>query len=351
MKLGKTLTELAIEIDRQARSKRDFITESSTIEMMTIDHDGVHVPMLQLNNEQFGIRDTAHAQFADRLSIPKKYYDRMLTDAPELLRENVNHWLATDGTRRMIRTLDGNVRAILSDKYRRMDSYELLENVLPTLTDIGNENGGLQIVSSELTERKLYLKALFPRISRAIKVGDVVQSGIVISNSEIGFGSLRVEPLVFRLVCSNGLISNRHSLKKYHVGRVHDENFELYRDDTLSTEDQLLWRKVRDIVAATVDEVKFESIVSSLKDATGVNLVNPQKTVELISDMFTLTNGEQAGVLQRLIEGKDFTQYGLLNAVTRHSQDVDSYDRATELEQIGGEILALDPSILTRVAA
>jgi len=41
--------------------------------------------------------------------------------------------------------------------------------------------------------------------------------------------------------------------------------------------------------------------------------------------------------------------YGLSNAVTRHSQDIESYDRATDLEVIGYNILAMDPRKWTRI--
>ena len=45
--------------------------------------------------------------------------------------------------------------------------------------------------------------------------------------------------------------------------------------------------------------------------------------------------------MQHLIEGRDLTLYGLANAVTRYSQDVESYDRATDLESIGYNILSM----------
>ena len=35
--------------------------------------------------------------------------------------------------------------------------------------------------------------------------------------------------------------------------------------------------------------------------------------------------------------------YGLSNAVTRMSADVESYDRATELESIGWDIITMEP--------
>ena len=56
---------------------------------------------------------------------------------------------------------------------------------------------------------------------------------------------------------------------------------------------------------------------------------------------FGLTDSEGEGILQYLIEGHDLSLYGLSNAVTRYSQDVNSYDRATDLEIIGYNILAM----------
>ena len=59
--------------------------------------------------------------------------------------------------------------------------------------------------------------------------------------------------------------------------------------------------------------------------------------------------GESSGVLQRLIEGNDLTLYGLSNAVTRHSQDVPDYDRATALEGIGYNILSMPAGQWSRI--
>ena len=63
--------------------------------------------------------------------------------------------------------------------------------------------------------------------------------------------------------------------------------------------------------------------------------------VKLASREFHITENEGEGILQHLIEGNDLTLYGLSNAVTRHSQDVDNYDRATQLESIGYNILSM----------
>ena len=70
---------------------------------------------------------------------------------------------------------------MLSDRYRRLDNYELAENVLPILQRLE----GARFESVELTETKMYLKVVTPRVEYEIAPGDVVQAGIVITNSEV----------------------------------------------------------------------------------------------------------------------------------------------------------------------
>ena len=80
-----------------------------------------------------------------------------------------------------------------------------------------------------------------------------------------------------------------------------------------------------------------------------MNTANVPEVVRLTSRDFGITDEEHPGVLQYLIEGKDLTLYGLANAVTRYSQDVASYDRATDLESIGYNILSMPAKRWNRI--
>ncbi len=66
-----------------------------------------------------------------------------------------------------------------------------------------------------------------------------------------------------------------------------------------------------------------------------------EEVVEVTAKRFALNDGERSSVLKHLIRGDDMTQWGLANAITRAAQDVESYDRATELESLGGTIVEL----------
>jgi len=342
MKNGRSLISLAQELERQLATKRDMMVPSCMMFCKTDDDRSCKMLIKQTDMfEKYGMTNLARRQLADRLKIPFAYFERMRTEQPGLLDRNVNIWLQADSERRMIRTLDGLVRAVLSDRYRRLDNVDLAEHVLPILQKLPE----VRFESVELTETKMYIKAVTPRVQVEMAPGDVVQAGVVIMNSEVGHGTLSVQPLLYRLVCRNGLIASDRGLRKTHIGRILQSNEEaitVFQDDTLAADDKAFFLKVRDVVEAAVSEATFRQIAQKMQQTLGIRLSgDPVKSIEVLANRYTLNEIERAGVLRHLIVEGDLSGYGLVNAVTHYSQDVEDYDRATELETIGGKLIEL----------
>ena len=342
MKSGRSLIDLAQELERQLGSKKDLIVPSSLLRCHT-DEQGSCKMMIDAKDGggEYGITNLARHQLANKLNIPFTYFERMRTEQPALLDHNVNAWLQTDQERRMIRTLDGQVRAVLSERYRRLDNYDLADNVLPILQRLD----GARFESVELTDTKMYLKVVTPRIAYEMAPGDVVQAGIAITNSEVGHGTLSVQPLVYRLICRNGLIASDRTLRKTHVGRVlqsEEEAMTVFKDDTLAADDKAFFMKVRDVVEAAVSEATFRQVAQKMQKTLDIKLTgDPVKAVEVLANRYTLNDSERAGVLRHLIVEGDLSAYGLVNAVTHFSHDVEDYDRDTEFEALGGKLIEL----------
>ena len=340
MKQGLTSIEnLYAELERQRKARKDLIADTRSLSVSTTNKSSIVSIVTSSDILNYKVSDIAHRQIADRLGIPFKYYDRMRTEYPKLLDDNINGWLTHNPEKRMLRTLDGKLRAFLSSRYRRLDNLELVDHVLPVIAKMPE----CSIASCDITETHLYLKVINKTMKAQIAEGDIVQAGFVISNSEIGFGALKVEPLVYRLVCKNGMISKDFAHKKYHTGRqvdITDNAYELYSDETLKADDKAYFMKVQDIVASAVDEAKFMLTVDKMRAAKSMSIKDdPVDAVEVLGDKYLLNKGEKKSVLQHFMIDGDFSQYGLVNAVTRTSQDVEDYNRATELERIGGTIL------------
>lgn len=364
MKQGKSLSELAAELERQHTGKRDFITDTRELELvprLTLQEQGQPLELpeslrLQKGGEtlDFVLGRHTHRQLGTFLGIPAKYYDRLRVEAPALLAHNINHWFREQPAERMIRTLDGKARAFLSNRYRRLDNFDLLHAVMPVLGELKDDSGsGLEIMSCDVTETKLYLKCVFPKVEAEVKRGDPVQSGIVISNSEIGQGALTVTPLILRLICTNGMIAPDYGQRKYHVGKAaasEEKSYELFTDETLEADDKAFWLKTRDIVRAAASPDAFHKIVSVMQRSTGEAVEQPVKAVTELSNTLNFKQSEVESVLKHFMRDGDFSRWGLANAVTRTAEDVMDYDRASELEEAGWKTLTLGAGEWRQVA-
>ena len=345
MKQGRALPEVLTELKRQNEAKKDFISPAQAFHL---EPDGRTFNLTHLasgQQEVFGTTDLFHRQVGSTLNIPAKYYDAMRTQKPELLAANVNAWFGDRDQSYMIRSMDyGNgrvARALLSDRYRRIDNLEVATAVLPLFA--GQE--GMEVISSAVTEQKLFIKILNRRLEAEVVPGDYVQAGVVISNSEVGLGAVSVQPLVYRLVCTNGMVVNDFGERKAHVGRAAkgmEDSFDIYTDETVEAESRVFLLKLRDITMAAIEESRFAMIVGKLRDATEAKITGRvQDVIELTGKSYALNTSEQDNILNYLIQGGDLSLYGLSNAITRASQDVESYDRATALEGIGWQVATM----------
>ena len=75
-----------------------------------------------------------------------------------------------------------------------------------------------------------------------------------------------------------------------------------------------------------------------------------EKVVEVAAVRFGLADSTRENVLKHLISGGDLSRFGLINAVTAASQDETDYDRASDLERLGGQIIEMPRSEWSQLA-
>jgi len=202
MRAGKTLVELAQEIQRQAGAKADYVATVQALSVSTTDGTTLEVA----DHGHYALTPVSHRQIGSHLGVPADFYDRLRVGAVDLrdpydpshslFETTVNALLQARPAdeRRLVRTLDSNARAFLSDRYRPLDHDEILERVLPAL---GEFDLDWSQSSLEVTEQRLYMKLVNPQVEAEVEVGDPVQAGVLVTNSEIGMGSFSVTPWFF----------------------------------------------------------------------------------------------------------------------------------------------------------
>ncbi|MCD8141516.1 MAG: DUF932 domain-containing protein [Planctomycetaceae bacterium] len=299
-------------------------------------------------SHSFPVNTIAAQQIAAFTGIPSVYYHRMREQNPALLDHNINAWFQDMDALRMVRTLDSRARAFLSDKYLPIDNFEIASRVLPIIDKVVHLNG--DNVSCEVTERSMHIKVINYKMEGEVVTGDVVQSGIIVSNSEVGQGMVEVKPFVYRLVCKNGAVIDAAAKKRRHVGKTIDltsDDYEIYRTETINAANQAFLMQIEDTVSSVVNPATFDKILDSMREAKDRTFTsrNIPAVVELAAKKYGVPEGETGNILTHLVNEGDTSLYGLANAFTRYSQDVDAYDYATALEEIGGKMFTMPKSV------
>jgi hypothetical protein len=347
--------------------------------------------------EHFAINRGAHEQFAERLGIPRAYYDRMLEHAPGLLAENVTHWLRFEPARRLLRLMKpitdddkarmarvshaatlqparATVRAVLSDRYRPLDHAALLNTLLPAA-----QEAGAWVKEYHLDEKRFTVRFVtaardvsqFLRPGQHHAIREVVRMGATISNSETGHASLSVRPFVDILICDNGLIVNEATRVRHVGGRAEGD------EDWMSVEarrldDAATFLKVRDRLYEVLGEQTARKAAEAIAEAAGTPITLPADVplfafVDGVAAKFDLSAREldilreevvAEMALRRPDPSNALTRWTLSQAMTATARRVGSgereapggFDRREELESAGWTVLTDATSALVREA-
>lgn len=345
MKTSMTLPELSAAVQARAQYQRDFLADTRMLSVHPGPEGGLRgVLTLPDNGMEYMVTPHARGQLIKAVQIPGSYASLMQGSAPELLATNINHWLHNPKkpVRRLIRTEGPRIRAYLSDRYKPIDNTQLLLLLLPKLS-LANQVHGTRFASLHVSDRRLTLKLVTHQLEAEIKEGDVIRGGISISNSEIGAGRLEIAPFTERLVCTNGLTVTDLGTAKTHLGRTLQGAGEVkFSDESHRHFDTLLVSMIGDAIDHCLSPQTFGEIADRMRGAASRKIVaDIPATVEVTAKKYGLSAREKESVLDRLIRDAncDDTQFGLVNAVTRTAEDCEDYDRASELEAIGGNML------------
>lgn len=358
-----SLQDLVSELERQKKNSKDIVVRSDAIEADVIDigtwrdtehYDAHQVVTLSIPEPEcpnvrahYPLTRYAHGQVAEKMGIPWKYYERMMNAGKlGLIADNINAWMNTK-EKRLVRILDDKVRAVVSDRYRPIDNYDLVWKFLDTLKE-SEMGAGCQVTQCDLTETHLYLRAMLPTVSEVLG-NDKVQAMILLQNSEVGAGRMSVALGMYRQLCSNGLWGD-DIVSRVHLGIELQVGYIKWSEETLRDNDVLLFDQVGDTVKTALNPALWDGFVNKARIAAGeVKLEAPLvEIVDAIAPQYNITGDEKSKLLEAFAQeiatpaGK--TQYGLANAVTRLARDTEDAERQVELEKIGGEILFADMS-------
>lgn len=346
MRQGVGVETLQVNLKKHSDLIKDF--RGSTT-MMTVSRTQGGEPIFNLDGVgTFEPTNLFHDQMAGHMEIPKKFYNRIKDNHSELWEHTVNKLIRDkDDEQRLVRTVGEKARAFLSTAYRRVDNFDVAGWFMKAM----GERGGSEIfqtASLNMTDNYLYMKMTMPTILRGhVKaVGDIIEGGICLRNSEVGLGALKIERFYKRLICLNGMVRPFMSMR--HLGK-RDESETLQIEESQRTEkleDALVISKLVDSIDVLMDKDKFDEELDMMRRGVEIDLSRaiapPAKIVEVIGKRMSMSEGERDMVFEnwsRQPEEEGKNAWSLVNAITRTAENVQNYDRATEFETMGFKVL------------
>lgn len=300
--------------------------------------------MMNMPDGQFSLHDNAIAQLADRMGIPQRYLRNLASGEPWaiMLAAHVlnQHSDWTQRSRVLVRTVGHQVRGVLSDSYRRLNSVEIL-------TAFVQEAAGQGAVISDayMNDTKVWAETILPTpITVPTKNnGDVIIfAGARFSTSDYGDGAVDMRAFMLNGACLNGMV-RESVMKQVHLGSKLPDNLALsqqtYELDTKTTVSAVqdltrglfsadtIKRKAYEIQGASEMEVDFDR---ELKKLTGNGWLLKQESKEV--EKILMRNNPDDGV-----QGGS-TLWKLTQAITAHAREL-SPERSRELHEISGELL------------
>ncbi len=292
------------------------------------------------------LNDWASGQLFERLGIPTVYARKL---PPRVLAENVNWGLEQDAERSfLIRTTSGNTaRAILSDRftpYDHMPAIEALETCLRgsdvVVRDFHIDDMGFHLKMTTPTLRwdvGDFRPAGFEMPHQGLSK-DVYESGLYMTNSEVGARAFRIAVYVLRLVCWNGLIGPGYSDLFYqrHTGLTKAQ-FEVGVQEAVGRS-----LKASEETIGKLIESRRRQIESP------VDIIESIAKANRLSDKFSGLVMTSYGTEQAL---SGDTEYTLGQALTRAAQQMEDPNGKVEIEELAGKLLFDGlPAVLKKAA-
>ena len=309
-----------------------------------ITFSGENRLMMNMPDGQFSLHDNAIAQLADRMGIPQRYLRSLASGEPwaVMLAAHVlnQHSDWTQRSRVLVRTVGHQVRGVLSDSYRRLNSVEILTAFVQEASA-----QGAVISDAYMNDTKVWAETILPTpITVPTKNNGevIIFAGARFSTSDYGNGSVDMRAFMLNGACLNGMV-RESVMKQVHLGSKLPDNLALsqqtYELDTKTTVSAVqdltrglfsadtIKRKAYEIQGASEMEVDFDHELKRLT-SNGWLLKQEGKEVEKILMRNNPDDGVQGGA----------TLWKLTQAITAHAREL-SPERSRELHEISGELL------------
>jgi hypothetical protein len=320
---------------------QDSIVKASAIHFEPKDD---HSLVMSAGDQAWGLHHHALRQVGDRTGVPAAYVDRLMSGESwqvEMLAEVFNKTFGHSTDRHLIRAVGEadkptpTALAVLSDRFRRLDSRPIIESVFEAA-----QQCGAVPLSGTASMTRYALKIIKPVVYTPVP-GEHVAFGLEWFNSDYGNGKHAIRSFILRLVCINGMTAE-DLLSQIHLGGRLADSIEFskrtYELDTAATVSA-----AKDVVNGGLSEEHIGNLMQRVRDSN-------EKEVDwsgIKGRLGKVLTKDEVRRVDEAFKGPDVinlppgeTAWRASNALSWIANTLEDDQRKLEFEKIAGGLIA-----------
>ena len=378
--------EILAELERRRKDRVDAVVTSDNIAF----YSQAGEIKLTVNEQKGGSPLTSHAlsQLFELIGLPQRtrmcqwlmYNARAFPNKSgsepdtnhNLLCELLNAFFGRMKFDRLVRRMkkpDGSMycRALLSNRYRIVDSHDLFFAILEELSKVKVGGKPPEIWNARLSEDHFYGYAVAPGLTGQVDLtrtfkgargqdnrwqglpGDTYNGAIVFGNSETGAGGIFIRQAVVRSV-SRAYLVDQDLVAERHVGGKMEADADLSAE-TIAAWNKAFFSEVQDHVRNAFDPEKFKIVLDRLNGAARDNVEDGVIATEALQVCYDLSEVSKERIRNMFFRSGDLTRYGLVTALSEAAAEGVGAEEAVAMEQAGSELARMDMAEVYKRAA
>lgn len=310
---------------------------------LSFEVPAAHVEMTALETT-WSLHRNALDQLSSRVGIPTAYVQSLLdVEDPNgddhwrrpLLESILDQHVKHASGRFLVRGVEGQARAILSDRYRRLDSRPLLTAFIAACDKIGAVP-----YEGVATDLSASVRAIVPRVYEPVD-GEALVFGLEWGNSDFGLRAYSLSTFVLRLTCLNGMVgSNR--LKQVHLGGRLPDHLE-FSERTYQLDTRTMVSATKDVVTTSLGDAAIGDQLAAVRAAHSTEVDWSSAWRRVSRDL----NKAEQKLVKDSFEGPDVinlpagrTTWRLSNAVSWLANATEDPERKLDLQRLAGTVVA-----------
>lgn len=327
---------------------RDRIVKSQALHF-DADEKGV---IVDVGDGPQRLHKNARAQLAERTTLGADFLNKNAESADAWRRamavECLHRATQNIGGRYLSRSVQNDVRALLSPRYRRIDGRPIVD----MFAEIAIQDYGCVPTDGKGSDVRSTLTFALPHVFEPI-ANEVMLYEVTIGWSDFGRGRVWMRDGVTRGWCTNR--ATAHELfSEVHIGGELPDNVEL-SEKTMQLDTQRTISLMKDIIKASFEPQKVNELMDGIKRANESQVDWKNAKQRLLKTFLSKAEVEEIGDsfehMDSILLPESKTAWRLSNALSLLSQKTEDVDRRMDMERLAGAVIQGDYKVVEAVAS